>query len=75
MKKRSFLIFVTAMAFMVVLFSCDAQSQFQLEAYDAKYKSTYATTVNKLEMEEGNFNVYRRVIFYNVRLGETVFAC
>ena len=75
MKKRSFLIFVTVMAFMVVLFSCDAQSQFRQEAYDAKYKSTYATTVNKLEMEEGNFNVYRRVIFYNVRLGETVFAC
>lgn len=58
-----------------LLTSCDAQTQFAQEAYDAKYKSEYATTINKLEMQEGDFKVYRRVIFYNVRLGETVFAC
>jgi len=54
---------------------CDAQSQYEKELYDATYKSEYAKTVNKLEMVEGNFESWRRVTFYNVRLGETVFSC
>lgn len=49
--------------------------QREKEANTAKYRSTYAVMVNKLEMQESNFKTYRRVIFYNVRLGETVFAC
>ncbi|MBR5965364.1 MAG: hypothetical protein IK015_04550 [Treponema sp.] len=75
MKKRFFL-FMVAVAFIAaVLVSCTAQGRYEYEQYQARYKSTYATAVNKLEMEEGNFHVYRRVVFYNVRLGETVFAC
>lgn len=35
----------------------------------------YTKKVNKLEMSESNFKNYRRVSFYNVRLGEIVFAC
>lgn len=49
--------------------------QREKEANTAKYRSTYAVMINKLEMQESNFETYRRVIFYNVRLGETVFAC
>lgn len=45
------------------------------EADTARLQSEYAKTVNKLEMKEGNFKTYRRVVFYNVRLGETVFTC
>lgn len=52
-----------------------AEMNYNREMRSAKYQSEYATTVNKLEMKEGNFKTYRRVIFYNVRLGETVFAC
>lgn len=52
-----------------------AQMNYEREAREAKYQSEYATTVNKLEMKEGNFGTYRRVTFYNVRLGEIVFAC
>lgn len=52
-----------------------AQMQRVREARTAMYQSEYATVVNKLEMIEGNFKTYRRVVFYNVRLGETVFAC
>ena len=52
-----------------------AQMQRVREARTAMYQSEYATVVNKLEMNEGNFKTYRRVVFYNVRLGETVFAC
>ena len=69
-------LFIVALSLLTLSFiGCDASSQFEREAYNAKYKSTYATTVNKLEMAEGNFETYRRVIFYNVRIGETVFAC
>ena len=71
--KKIFIILGAALV--ILLASCTAEGQFEREAYNAKYKSTYATTVNKLEREEGDFKVYRRVIFYNVRLGETVFAC
>lgn len=52
-----------------------AITNFENEATAAKYTSEYAKTVNKLEMKEGNFKTYRRVVFYNVRLGETVFTC
>ena len=52
-----------------------AQANYNREAKAAKYQSEYAVTVNKLEMKEGNFETYRRVVFYNVRLGETVFTC
>lgn len=45
------------------------------ELNTARYQSEYAVTVNKLEMKESNFKTYRRVVFYNVRLGETVFSC
>lgn len=52
-----------------------AQMNYEREVKEAKYQSEYTTTVNKLEMKEGNFGTYRRVTFYNVRLGEIVFAC
>lgn len=52
-----------------------AQLNYEREQRTAKYQSEYAKSVNKLEMSEGNFKTYRRVVFYNVRLGETVFAC
>lgn len=52
-----------------------AQLQYEREQQTAKYQSEYAKSVNKLEMSEGNFKTYRRVVFYNVRLGENVFCC
>lgn len=76
MKKLFILIsmFVT-----VIIMSCstanNAQLRYEREAKEAAYLSEYANVVNKLEKIEGNFNTYRRVVFYNVRLGETVFAC
>jgi len=63
----------------VLFISCTpndyAEMNYNREARAAKYQSEYATTVNKLEMKEGNFKTLRRVTFYNVRLGEIVFAC
>lgn len=63
----------------VLFISCTpndyAEINYNREARAAKYQSEYATTVNKLEMKEGNFKTLRRVTFYNVRLGEIVFAC
>jgi hypothetical protein len=50
-------------------------ANFEREAVSVKYSSEYATTVNKLELNEANFGSYRRVVFYNVRLGENVFVC
>lgn len=52
-----------------------AQYNYEREQKSAQYQSDYARTVNKMEMSEGNFEAYRRVTFYNVRLGETVFVC
>lgn len=52
-----------------------AEMNYNREARAAKYQSEYAKTVNKLEIKEGNFKTLRRVTFYNVRLGEIVFAC
>lgn len=61
------------------LFSCSendvAEMRYEREQRTAKYQSEYAKSVNKLELSEGNFKTYRRVVFYNVRLGETVFCC
>lgn len=82
MKKRIFVLFaLVATIFVTAMFcvSCSqndvAQMQYEREARSAKYLSEYAQTVNKLEMSEGNFQTYRKIIFYNVRLGENVFAC
>lgn len=52
-----------------------ARMNYHREATAAKYQSEYGVTINKLEMKESNFKTYRRIVFYNVRLGETVFAC
>ena len=73
MKKLSILL----MSFLVMALtmSCTVQAQFEREKYEAKYTTEYARSVNDLEKAEGNFKVYRRVVFYNVRLGETVFVC
>ena len=64
---------------LLLLVSCSgnfaAENNFYREQRAAQFQSEYATTVNKLEMKEGNFRTLRRVTFYNVRLGEIVFAC
>ncbi len=70
-------------ACMLAFMSCGAidvsnaskAANFEREATSVKYSSEYATTINKLELNEANFNSYRRVVFYNVRLGENVFVC
>ena len=76
--KNSFL-FLLGLALSSLLFSCSendiAEMQYERDQRTAKYQSEYAKSVNKLEMSEGNFKTYRRVVFYNVRLGETVFCC
>ena len=65
------------LALTCLLVSCSendiAAMQYERDQRTAKYQSEYAKSVNKLEMSEGNFKTYRRVVFYNVRLGETVF--
>lgn len=75
--KKIFIVFAILVG--IVFAGCTpnelAQMNYEREAKEAKYQSEYATTVNKLEMKEGNFGTYRRVTFYNVRLGEIVFAC
>ncbi len=75
---RNVLFFVLVfISFLIV--SCSqndiAQMQYEREKRTATYQSEYAKSVNKLEMSEGNFKNYRRIVFYNVRLGETVFCC
>ena len=60
---------------LVDMSNAEKQANFVREAQSVKYSSEYATTVNKLELAEGNFESYRRVVFYNVRLGENVFVC
>jgi hypothetical protein len=79
--KKIYLILCIAIA--IMLTSCglvdvsnaEKQANFQREAQSVKYSSEYATTINKLELNEANFNSYRKVVFYNVRLGENVFVC
>ena len=76
--KRFMVILMALVAFMLTSCGMDnmaAQTNFEREQQTAKYQSEYARTINKLEMREGNFEAPRRVIFYNVRLGETVFVC
>ena len=77
MKKIALILVGLALACLLV--SCSendvAAMQYQREQQAAKYQSEYAKSVNKLEMSEGNFKTLRRVVFYNVRLGETVFCC
>lgn len=72
------ILFAATILASLLLASCGnfmAEANYNREAKSAKYQSEYAVTVNKLEMKEGNFKTYRRVVFYNVRLGENVFAC
>lgn len=73
------ILILTLIASIFVFANCTgndwAEMNYNREARSAKFQSEYAVTVNKLEMKEGNFKTYRRVIFYNVRIGETVFAC
>lgn len=79
--KKIYLILCVAIAIMVT--SCGLADvsnatkavNFEREATSVKYSSEYATTINKLELNEANFGSYRRVVFYNVRLGENVFVC
>ena len=76
MKKIPMLIFIFMLC--ALLFSCGnyfAQKNYEREKKAAQYTSEYARSVNKLELDEGNFNAYRRVVFYNVRLGEVIFVC
>lgn len=77
MKNKLLVCFVVVLTFIVS--SCGgnfiAETNAIREADTARLQSEYAKTVNKLEMKEGNFKTYRRVVFYNVRLGETVFTC
>lgn len=75
--KKFLIVFVAII--MVMMIGCSANGIAAMnqarEADTARYQSEYAKTVNKLEMSESNFKNYRRVSFYNVRLGEIVFAC
>lgn len=60
---------------LIDLSNAEKAANFEREAQSVKYSSEYATTINKLELKEANFESYRRVTFYNVRLGENVFVC
>jgi len=75
-------IILSVIVVMLIATSCEADfsnaakvANFEREATSVKYSSEYATTINKLELNEANFGSYRRVVFYNVRLGENVFVC
>lgn len=74
------LIVIVSMFWYSMLFSsCSGNAMAEInrtrEAETARLQSEYAVVVNKLEMKEGNFKTYRRVTFYNVRIGEVVFVC
>ncbi|MBR3646375.1 MAG: hypothetical protein IKN54_08140 [Lachnospiraceae bacterium] len=75
--KKNFLLL--QIFFGLTLISCSGNAiaalNQQREADTAKYQSEYGVIKNKLELEEANFKSYRKTVFYNVRLGETVFAC
>ena len=74
--KKIFMGFVfTSFLFASCSGNLTAELNRQREADSARLQSEYAITINKLEMREGNFETYRRVTFYNVRLGEVVFVC
>ena len=78
MKRKLVILFIVICAMIGFVTGCTemaSENNFERERHAATYTSEYAKTVNKLEMREGNFDTYRRVTFYNVRLGETVFVC
>lgn len=75
MKKFIFLIGMVVCLFISCSANDIAEMNQQREARTARLQSEYATSINKLEMKEGNFETLRRITFYNVRLGEVVFAC
>ncbi|MCQ2086519.1 MAG: hypothetical protein MJZ37_00385 [Bacilli bacterium] len=78
MKRKLVILFIVICAMIGFVTGCTemaSENHFERERHAATYTSEYAKTVNKLEMREGNFDTYRRVTFYNVRLGETVFVC
>lgn len=76
---RNILIPLAVIAAGIAFASCSendiAEMRYAKDQRTAMFQSEYARTVNQLEMGEGNFKSYRRVTFYNVRLGETVFTC
>jgi hypothetical protein len=73
------IVVIATSLFSAMFLSCSGNTVAELnrarEAETARLQSEYAIVVNKLEMKEGNFKTYRRVTFYNVRLGEVVFVC
>lgn len=79
--KKIYLILCIAIAIMATscgladVSNATKEANFKREAQSVRYSSEYATTINKLELNESNFGSYRRVVFYNVRLGENVFVC
>lgn len=78
MKKILFLLMITlsiTSCGLADISNAEKQKNFERESKSVRYSSEYATTINKLELNEANFNSYRRVVFYNVRLGENVFVC
>ena len=78
MKKILFLLMVAlsiTSCGLVDISNAKKQKNFERESKSVRYSSEYATTINKLELNEANFGSYRRVVFYNVRLGENVFVC
>jgi len=77
---KKFIFLIISVLFSCMFFSClsesdKAQLDYQRKEKASQYMTEYAKTVNNLEFDEGNFNSYRRIVFYNVRLGETVFSC
>ncbi|MCR5219209.1 hypothetical protein [Treponema sp.] len=77
---KKFIFLIISVLFSCMFFSClsegdKAQLDYERKAKASQYMTEYAKTVNNLEFDEGNFNSYRRIVFYNVRLGETVFSC
>ncbi len=79
--KKIYLILCIAIAIMATscgltdVSNATKAANFEREVTSVRYSSEYATTINKLELNEANFGSYRRVVFYNVRLGENVFVC
>lgn len=78
--KKLFVLISVLISVLILMTSCfsetaQAELQRDREARAARVQSDYAKSIASLEMLEGNFKTYRRVTFYNVRLGETVFCC
>lgn len=78
MKQMFRILLILSVFFCVGCIGCEndiAAFNQQNELNTAKYRSEYAIIRPKLNMLESSFKERRRVVFYNVRLGETVFAC